>query len=622
MPQLGTKTLLLYFGSILYWSSSVSAQLPAPTCMPLQGSRACSAFNKDLVMVFPPDYSDVPSFDKYIAQRFDNDTTYISSFQTAYDCPNYNGAGQRYHVSMFCSLLIARSAILGCGGASSTATTNPNVVVPQQLCATTCQSALTSLSSIFKDPAICSQSPGAMAIQARTDTIAAYQNLCTASASAAAQKCIMGEPSVGETVNCGFFSSGERAAYCKTHQDDACCGGTTGTATAGNNGSVGQATATAGINGTVGQAAPKAVASATSVSLPKPMPTGTGAMPTGTSANSTGTGANSTGTGPNSTGTGANSTGAGASNTTPTVPSNSSGASKGLLALVLIFIIGGIIYFLWRRNKSQADVDIDHTGHGGAGGGETEDDKGETPSPSIFTSLFNRFKPAKDANANAGVDKGIQELEEGGGFVPGFGGLDKPGEVIEGDLQSISAETSKPSGGGFLGRFLNGKDQGPGGGKHLSTTTFASSTTGVKAGAAGGAILGKWFGKKQTKRYVAVANYFPTQEDEIEVHIGDELEVIRNFDDGWAEGKHVSKRKIKDSLIKQQGIFPLAALGMDELMLPLHPSLLTVAGNTEPVFVDTVSRSSSMPPPRDSAVTTPVTPTTAVKSPDIIEEVE
>ncbi|TPX48984.1 hypothetical protein CcCBS67573_g10181, partial [Chytriomyces confervae] len=55
-----------------------------------------------------------------------------------------------------------------------------------------------------------------------------------------------------------------------------------------------------------------------------------------------------------------------------------------------------------------------------------------------------------------------------------------------------------------------------------------------------------------TGTQVAVYDYVPTQSDELKVTVGDKIQVITAYDDGWAVGKNLSTKK--------EGLFPLDCL--------------------------------------------------------------
>ncbi|TPX33194.1 hypothetical protein SmJEL517_g03874 [Synchytrium microbalum] len=189
----------------------------AQNCFQLTGSTTCSQFSNDFIAP-AAGYTDVNSFDAYMRGRFDNNSIYSQSFAASYGCPNYNGTGQRYHISTFCALLVSQSATAGC--------TPPT----KMLCSATCSAAISSLTNLFANPAICKASPDTASSASRTLTLGYYKTLCSTGTSTTTG-CVAAESSVLETTRCGFFTMAEFTAYCAATPADTCCtgGGPTGT---------------------------------------------------------------------------------------------------------------------------------------------------------------------------------------------------------------------------------------------------------------------------------------------------------------------------------------------------------------------------------------------------------
>ncbi|TPX33604.1 hypothetical protein SmJEL517_g03581 [Synchytrium microbalum] len=504
-----------------------------------------AAYGKNSVVIKPELYTDIQSFDLYVREHYDNCTNYSSVFSQSYDCPGYKGQGQRYHISTFCSLLVERSTILGCGAPV------------QQLCVSTCQAAVKSLTSLFDSPNICTQNSQLAAIS-RSETLRVYNSLCMNLTATSQTGCIVNEPSVLENVNCGFFSGAERMTYCATNPNDMCCQG------AGNGGGV----------------------PVPSVATMRPSPTAVG---TGVSGNPPSPASIVPKTRPTNNAVPPQQTRAAPAIATAATAAAASASflsknSTILIALLILIILAAVIgFFLYRRHQanqaSQIGVDNANLPPDAKDGDDSANQLNNSGQPGGSGGLLGWLFPQRLTTRNAeGLDDDDTAVEQA---IHREESTKKTG-VRFGALLAFMRPKPKPveieGGYGSRDEDMQSVHELPGGSGSNNRQSMASSSK-------SGGIFNRLFAKS-AKRHEAVANYFPTADDEIEVLIKDKIEVKTNFDDGWAMGRNLRTKK--------EGIFPMACLGMDELGLPIHPSLLTASGE-EPVFVDTMQRSSSVP---------------------------
>ncbi|KAJ3070814.1 hypothetical protein HDU98_006180 [Podochytrium sp. JEL0797] len=162
---------------------------------------------------------DTNSMDAFLLARFDNNTQYISGFRTFFDCANWNGNNQRFHLSFFEGELVflSQNNASPCPPPAN----GPNAM----LCQSTCQLAQQSLSNIFTNPNFCNQSPSTTIASNRASTLASYHQICT-SLPATTSNCI--QTIAIEKNSCGFIQQSDAAAFCSPSgqgilSNDPCC---------------------------------------------------------------------------------------------------------------------------------------------------------------------------------------------------------------------------------------------------------------------------------------------------------------------------------------------------------------------------------------------------------------
>jgi hypothetical protein len=139
-------------------------------CIQIIGSTACPAFAGSYIST-SKDFSDEQSFDDFVLKRVGNansNNLYIKSFRSSYGCPNYNGNGQEHAQTMLCAQIVAESLSI-CQKPMAT-----------PLCQSTCQAAIKNIVSIFKsDDCRSSDIANRGKVKQNKDmTVAAYHKLC------------------------------------------------------------------------------------------------------------------------------------------------------------------------------------------------------------------------------------------------------------------------------------------------------------------------------------------------------------------------------------------------------------------------------------------------------------
>lgn len=165
----------------------------------------------------PPEYNS--KIDSFLFQKYNESTvSYADSFSKAFDCPNWNGMDQRFHMSLVISSLVYLS------DSNSTASA-PCTEPARKLCQDTCKFGLSSLSTLFENPLQCNQNALFSATTLRNSEIQLYTGLCASLpvANAGRGDCIRGLSQ--EIAQCGFASSASAALYCRSTggKKDPCC---------------------------------------------------------------------------------------------------------------------------------------------------------------------------------------------------------------------------------------------------------------------------------------------------------------------------------------------------------------------------------------------------------------
>lgn len=72
--------------------------------------------------------------------------------------------------------------------------------------------------------------------------------------------------------------------------------------------------------------------------------------------------------------------------------------------------------------------------------------------------------------------------------------------------------------------------------------------------------------------YTVISTYTPTLGDELEIHPGDRVEILVEYDDGWVTGRNVSKGGVK-------GVFPKHCVDYATSPSQHQPAMLDAAGD-------------------------------------------
>ncbi|KAJ3024464.1 UNVERIFIED_CONTAM: hypothetical protein HDU68_008136 [Siphonaria sp. JEL0065] len=154
--------------------------------------------------------------DAYIFSQMDNSTQYLVNFRAAYDCPNWNGENQRFHMSYYQGLLtfLAQNSkkVTPCKSSSTTISTNKFV------CQTTCQMARMALNDIFANPQFCNQNSAAAVMAQRQSTLATYDSNCALFPTTNCLSVV----SI-EAEHAGFPRLADAVEYCQKNATDSLC---------------------------------------------------------------------------------------------------------------------------------------------------------------------------------------------------------------------------------------------------------------------------------------------------------------------------------------------------------------------------------------------------------------
>ncbi|KAI8817187.1 uncharacterized protein EV422DRAFT_542786 [Fimicolochytrium jonesii] len=199
----------------------VMAAAPASnSCIVLTNTKTCAAQEGQPVLTGAY-YNSTETFDDFINQSFDDNPAYVQGFKSGFDCPNYDGSGQRYHLTFYCAWLVRASA----ASCKSFGVTPTKAALP--LCRSTCLAARDSLVRLFTNPTYCSAAPNAQALTTRTESQNAYTSMCGVLKLNSGAGCDSGTLA-SEINTCGFIHAPEALTFCKNASKngatiDPCC---------------------------------------------------------------------------------------------------------------------------------------------------------------------------------------------------------------------------------------------------------------------------------------------------------------------------------------------------------------------------------------------------------------
>ena len=179
----------------------------AQQCLPLTGSTACAPFANYQVYTSLPNLA---AFDRSIMDSYDTNTSFVDYFKKTYGCPNYTGAGQRYHIGIKCGMYVDVAArVHGCNEKKSL-----------MLCPDQARAALDHLQALFNSELFCTQGD----FPERQNIISNYTKYVQFSQVNDNNQCVTGLDY--ETKFCGYFTEAEARQFCDSEvgKGDSCCG--------------------------------------------------------------------------------------------------------------------------------------------------------------------------------------------------------------------------------------------------------------------------------------------------------------------------------------------------------------------------------------------------------------
>ncbi|KAJ3117065.1 hypothetical protein HDU96_007983 [Phlyctochytrium bullatum] len=601
----------------------------AARCFTVTDSQQMPDFNGMNLLVSPNTFNDTITLDAYLTTQIDTSTAYLASFREFFDCDDWDGSGQRFHLSYFQGFIAF----------TSNASCPQTRTAVRTLCRDTCDRAQQALSAIFSNPRFCAvQDPSGR----RQNTITAYANFCRRLPQS---NCVSVVST--EAGSCGFPVPQDAAGYCRLGGqgaaiNDQCCLSLTGDArTAAQAAGIAVLPFTPGVvvsNGTVVSTDPGAI------------PTGGGgvAAPAGTNPTTpnnapAGDGLPGT-TDPFSTATAAT---AASGNSNPPSSNRSIIIGAVVAAVTAALILGIILFFiLSRRRNNRAQ-------------------NGYTSPPAMSSTkkrgLFGRKYAASNAGSSTGTGgrknrgpsyipynataatepQGVayKNLGNGGGgasYDAGNATASNPGSSFSFSGSNLGANTT--GGGGathpesvaLFSSFNLDPNVGYGGAATNTTQDRPSSLLPspkpngaarpetmmslytAQGGATGresvmppnarASVAGSEFRDTNSVMYAAGGNatpagmfkmqvvydYTAAMPDELDLQPGDIITVTALFDDGWGHG----------ILGDARGAFPLACVApLDSSLIAGDRSTYT-GGNTSSFLGDPGNRGSSMPSPQ------------------------
>jgi hypothetical protein len=189
--------------------------------MLLAGSTECPQQN-GYIIATTQDYKDTKEFDSFVQSRRNLNVEYIRRFQADYLCPEYNGRGQQFHMSILCAMLTDKS---------NQCTSEPqNPFIP--LCQDTCRQGTNALRNVFGNRCVSIQTPDSLSI--RNQTIGQYNAFCDSLPikNPRVGRCLDGSRQPVELNQCGFPTLGEAQTFCNSvNSVNFCCNTVNRTAT-------------------------------------------------------------------------------------------------------------------------------------------------------------------------------------------------------------------------------------------------------------------------------------------------------------------------------------------------------------------------------------------------------
>ncbi|KAJ3233423.1 hypothetical protein HDU81_002282 [Chytriomyces hyalinus] len=498
---------------------ATSTDLPA-ICLPLKGTTACPEF-ASLQAYIPANVNvrDVAGFDSLIKSSLitSNSPAVFGGMARGF-CPAWDGTGIRYYQSSLCGYFIGMGVT---NGVTAGSTCNPAGSV--NMCASTLIKFAASWKSAFGTKAGCAAGNGV------TPLGDVYSG--PSGALSSASTCVVSV--AAESSNCGFATAAESKAFCATTPTETCCN-------AG-----GAASAPAAVKATI---VPTTAAIATTTSA---------VAPAATTAASTGL-------------------------SQSTIMYIAAGGGGGLFLIVLIIVL---LCCCKRKTKQSEDSDYaaqqfsnnvpmksmqspqapyanDRSAltQNGAPIGVGQPPMMGGGQKDMYEAVYD-YNPQQPDELDTRVgDKIIIKTEFDDGWAFGFNTrtrreghfpldiLDKWAQQHEGGQNGGVSMYSKRQSSMYGGKPAAGTDSMYYGGNGTDSVYYGDANTQSVYGTESMYVDNRAGGKIHKAAY----DFTPAMPDEMELRVGDTIELKHEYDDGWGFGRN--------EVTGQEGLFPLDCL--------------------------------------------------------------
>ncbi|KAJ3011723.1 UNVERIFIED_CONTAM: WD repeat-containing protein 74 [Siphonaria sp. JEL0065] len=488
--------------------------------------------------------NDVESFDNYIKTSIDTTNNPLAFGGTVrtnslYNCPDWDGTGLRYLQSSLCAYLVGLGVDVSADATPNTPCNPAGTVVP--LCSSTLTKFSAAWNTVFSSTTFCPSGAGTLGLG--PNSLANYITSRQETLSSAAS-CVVAEGS--ETSNCGFQSAADAKKFCATSSvsADPCCSAFTPAVAS----MVSPPPATATVTTTTSAAAPSPTAAAENA-LPIPI---------------------------------------------------IAGAGGGALLLII-----GVVVFMCMRKKKQVGGNNNSSSNArGINNYDMEDRQqfshkaapmGFAPPPvpagqqDMYEAIYDYTPNMSDELGTQVGDKIILKCEYDDGWAFGFNTRTKKEGTFPLDILDKYADPNA----NFNDANRNQRASsmyGPGGnnnaasmyaptnnntdsmyyaqseyGNNTESVYYGNNTESVYAPAgtdsmyapgtdsvyAPGGVESLYVDNKDV--HEAVYDFTPQMPDEIELRVGDQVQLKHQYDDGWAQGTNLSNGN-------KTGLFPLDCL--------------------------------------------------------------
>ncbi|KAJ3137013.1 Sorbin and SH3 domain-containing protein 2 [Physocladia obscura] len=184
-------------------------------CLSLSGSTACGALSGYTAYIEGQlGITDVASFDTYVENGVAVNGSFGGAFTTTFGCAGWTGAGLRYHQSALCAAFVGNAFVSGATGNATTCMAAARA--PIQMCASVLAAFVASYRALLANASVCPDP---------SSTASAYLDFFEAAAPflSTADDCLLGLAE--DRGQCGFLTSAEERVYCASSNGtvDPCC---------------------------------------------------------------------------------------------------------------------------------------------------------------------------------------------------------------------------------------------------------------------------------------------------------------------------------------------------------------------------------------------------------------